>query len=44
MKEKPELPNAIEMEKHLLAAMFIPTGKVASVSSAILTADDLYRP
>ena len=44
MREKFELPNATEMEKQLLAAMFIPTGKTAVVACAILNADDLYRP
>lgn len=44
MKEKIELPNATEMEKQLLSAMFNPTGKTAAVACGILNADAIYRP
>ena len=37
-------PNAIEMEKQLLSAMFMKQGQVVPDVAAILDADDLYRP
>lgn len=41
---KKEFPEAIEMEKQLLSAMFMKEGLVVPEVSAILDADDLYRP
>lgn len=43
MKQK-EFPEAIEMEKQLLSAMFMKEGKVVPEVCAIIDADDLYRP
>ena len=39
-----DFPNAIEMEKQLLSAMFMKGGKVVPAVSAILDPDDLFRP
>ena len=39
-----ELPEAIEMEKQLLSAMFMKEGLVVPEVAAIINADDLYRP
>ena len=39
-----ELPEAIEMEKQLLSAMFMKEGQVVPEVCAIIDADDLYRP
>lgn len=39
-----EFPEAIEMEKQLLSAMFMKEGLVVPDVAAILDADDLYRP
>ena len=39
-----EFPEAIEMEKQLLSAMFMKEGLVVPAVSNILDADDLYRP
>ena len=39
-----ELPEAIEMEKQLLSAMFMKEGQVVPKVCAIIDADDLYRP
>ena len=39
-----EFPEAIEMEKQLLSAMFMKEGLVVPDVTAILDADDLYRP
>ena len=38
-----EFPEAIEMEKQLLSAMFMKEGKVVPDVAAIIDADDLYR-
>jgi replicative DNA helicase len=38
-----ELPQAIEMEKQLLSAMFMKEGQVVPEVAAIIDADDLYR-
>ena len=38
-----EFPEAIEMEKQLLSAMFMKEGKVVPEVCAIIDADDLYR-
>ena len=38
-----DFPEAIEMEKQLLSAMFLKEGKVVPAVSNILNADDLYR-
>ena len=39
-----EFPEAIEMEKQLLSAMFMKEGLVVPDVVAIINADDLYRP
>ena len=39
-----EFPEAIEMEKQLLSAMFMKEGLVVPDVVAIIDADDLYRP
>ncbi len=39
-----EIPEAIEMEKQLLSAMFMKEGLVVPEVAAIIDADDLYRP
>ena len=39
-----EFPEAIEMEKQLLSAMFMKEGKVVPDVTTIIDADDLYRP
>ena len=39
-----ELPQAIEMEKQLLSAMFMKDGQVVPEVVAIIDAEDLYRP
>ena len=39
-----EFPEAIEMEKQLLSAMFMKEGLVVPDVAAIIDADDLYRP
>ena len=39
-----EFPEAIEMEKQLLSAMFMKEGIVIPEVAAIIDADDLYRP
>ena len=39
-----EFPEAIEMEKQLLSAMFMKEGLVVPEVAAIIDADDLYRP
>ena len=38
------MPNAIEMEKKLLSAMMLKNGEVVPLVSAIVDADDFYRP
>ena len=38
------MPNAIEMEKKLLSAMMLKNGEVVPLVSAIVVADDFYRP
>ena len=38
-----EFPEAIEMEKQLLSAMFMKEGKVVPEVAAIIDAEDLYR-
>ena len=39
-----EFPEAIEMEKQLLSAMFMKEGQAVPEVCAIIDADDLYRP
>ena len=39
-----EFPEAIEMEKQMLSAMFMEEGLVVPKVAAIINADDLYRP
>ena len=39
-----EFPEAIEMEKQLLSAMFMKDGLVVPEVASIINADDLYRP
>ena len=39
-----EFPEAIEMEKQLLSAMFMKEGLVVPEVASIIDADDLYRP
>ena len=39
-----EFPEAIEMEKQLLSAMFMKEGLVVPDVAAIIDSDDLYRP
>ena len=39
-----EFPEAIEMEKQLLSAMFMKEGLVVPDVAAIINAEDLYRP
>ena len=39
-----ELPQAIEMEKQLLAAMFMKEGRIVPDVVAIIDASDFYRP
>ena len=39
-----EFPEAIEMEKQLLSAMFMKEGLIVPDVAAIIDADDLYRP
>ena len=41
---KKEFPEAIEMEKQLLCAMFMKEGLVVPEVAAIIDADELYRP
>ena len=41
---KKEFPEAIEMEKQLLSAMFMKEGLVVPEVAAIIDPDDLYRP
>ena len=43
MNQASDFPNAIEMEKQLLSAMFLKEGKVVPAVSNILVSDDLYR-
>lgn len=38
------MPNAIEIEKKLLSAMMLKNGEVVLLVSAIVDADDFYRP
>lgn len=39
-----DFPEAIEMEKQMLSAMFMEEGLVVPKVAAIINADDLYRP
>ena len=39
-----DFPNAVDMEKQLLSAMFMDEGFIVPKVLAILNADDLYRP
>ena len=39
-----DFPNAIEMEKQLLSAMFMKEGRIVPDVCSILDVDDLYRP
>ena len=39
-----EVPEAIEMEKQLLSAMFMKEGQVVPTVCSILEVDELYRP
>ena len=39
-----DFPNAIEMEKQLLSAMFMKEGLIVPTIAAILDPDDLFRP
>ena len=39
-----DYPNALEMEKQLLSAMFMKEGLVVPKVASILNADDFYRP
>ena len=44
MTDDYDFPNAIEMEKQLLSAMFMKEGLVVPNVASIIDADDLYRP
>ena len=44
MNQASELPNNVDMEKEILAALLVRNGEKIPAVSAIVSADDFYRP